>query len=183
MTARTTDTELPKLIKAIKQIVDDYTDVKGIIHAVSYKLANSIMEGVASPRLITHNSSDRQEVIDRFMSSSDPLILVSPSLERGISLEDELCRVIIICKAPYLYLGDKIVSARLYSGKIGQSWYTATMLLTILQMAGRGVRSKDDFADTYILDQKAKEAITLNPGFLPTWWLDALEFELPRKNK
>jgi len=50
-------------------------------------------------------------------------------------------------------------------------------------MAGRGVRSKDDFADTYILDQKAKEAITLNPGFLPTWWLDALEFELPRKNK
>jgi Rad3-related DNA helicase len=183
MTARTTDTELPKLIKAIKQIVDDYTDVKGIIHAVSYKLANSIMEGVASPRLITHNSSDRQEVIDRFMSSSDPLILVSPSLERGISLEDELCRVIIICKAPYLYLGDKIVSARLYSGKIGQSWYTATMLLTILQMAGRGVRSKDDFADTYILDQKAKEAITSNPGFLPTWWLDALEFELPTRLK
>jgi hypothetical protein len=50
-------------------------------------------------------------------------------------------------------------------------------------MAGRGVRSKDDFADTYILDQKAKEAITSNPGFLPTWWLDALEFELPTRLK
>jgi len=46
-------------------------------------------------------------------------------------------------------------------------------------MAGRGCRSMDDTADTYILDLKVKEAIQKNPGFLPSWWLDALEFEKP----
>ena len=181
MTAKTTDTELPKLIKAIKQIVDNYPDVKGIIHAVSYKLSNSIMEGVASPRLITHNSSNRQEVIDRFMSSSDPLILVSPSLERGISLEEDLCRLIIVVKAPFLNLADKIVSARLYSGKMGNAWYTSTMLLTFLQCCGRGVRSKDDKADCYVLDEQLKNALLRNPSFLPEWFLSAIEFELPKK--
>jgi len=179
MTAKTTDMELPKLIEAVKCIVDHYPDQKGIIHAVSYALANKIIEGVDNSRLITHNSKDRQEVIDEFVESTEPLVLISPSLERGISLEEEKCRFIIICKAPFLYLGDKIVAARLYSSKIGQMWYTSSMLLTVLQMAGRGVRSKDDTADTYILDLKVKEAIQKNPGFLPSWWLDALEFEKP----
>ncbi len=181
MTAKTTDVELPKLVSAVSRIVNAYPDVKGIIHAVSYKLAQSIMSGVNNPRLITHNSTDRQDVIDNFIASTKPLILVSPSLERGISLDEDKARLVIIIKAPYLYLGDKIVSARLYSSKIGNAWYTATMLLTILQMSGRAVRSKDDTADTYILDLKAKEAIQKNPTFLPLWWLEALEFELPAR--
>ena len=179
MTSKTTDIELPKLIGMIKQIVDNYPDVKGIIHAVSYKLASKIIEGVDNKRLITHNTTDRQDVIDHFINSKDPLILVSPSLERGISLEEDLCRLIIIAKCPYLYLGDRVVSARLYGSRMGQSWYTATMLLTILQMSGRGVRSKDDKADCYILDLQAKNAITKYPSFLPSWWLEAVEFDLP----
>jgi Rad3-related DNA helicase len=179
MTAKTTNMELPKLISAVKLIVDHYPDVKGIIHAVSYSLANKIIDGVDSLRLITHNSKDRQEVIDRFTTSDEPLVLISPSLERGISLEEDKCRFIIICKAPFLYLGDKVVNARLFSSKIGQMWYTSSMLLTVCQMAGRGVRSSEDTADTYILDLKVKEAIQKNPSFLPSWWLDALEFEKP----
>ena len=181
MTAKTTEAELPKLISAVKTIVDAYPDVKGIIHAVSYKLAESIISGVNNPRLITHNSHDRQEVIDNFIESSEPLILVSPSLERGISLDEDKCRLIIILKAPFLSLGDKIISSRLYSSHIGQQWYTATMLLTILQMCGRGIRSKDDKADTFILDTQAKKAIQSYPSFLPSWWLEALEFQMPTK--
>jgi Rad3-related DNA helicase len=179
MTAKTTDMELPKLIEAVKCIVDHYPDQKGIIHAVSYALANKIIEGVNNSRLITHNSKDRQEVIDEFVGSNEPLVLISPSIERGLSLEEDKCRFVIICKAPFLYLGDRVTVARLYSSKIGQMWYTSSMLLTVLQMAGRGVRSNDDTADTYILDLKVKEAIQKNPGFLPSWWLDALEFEKP----
>lgn len=179
MTAKTTDMELPKLVEAVKSIINHYPDQKGIIHAVSYSLKDKIIEGLDSSRLITHNSKDRQEVIDEFIASDKPLVLISPSLERGISLEDDKCRFIIICKAPFLYLGDRVTAARLYSSKIGQMWYTSTMLLTVCQMAGRGVRSKEDAADTYILDLKVKEAIQKNPGFLPSWWLDALEFEKP----
>jgi Rad3-related DNA helicase len=70
MTAKTTETELPVLITAIRHIIDCYPDVKGIIHCVSYALANKIMVGVNSSRFITHNSLDRQQVIDKFIQST-----------------------------------------------------------------------------------------------------------------
>jgi len=179
LTAKTTEIELPKLVSAIRTITACRPSVKGICHAVSYSLAHKIVDQLGDPRFITHNSSDRQQVLDEFIESDKPLILVSPSLERGVSLEEDKCRMVIICKAPYLNLGDRIISQRLYSSKIGNEWYKATMLLTLLQMAGRGVRSKTDFAETFILDFQAKQAIQQRPGFLPKWWLDAVEFELP----
>jgi Rad3-related DNA helicase len=179
MTAKTTDMELPKLVEAVKQIISQYPSQRGVIHAVSYALANKIIEGVDSVRLITHGAKDRQEVIDQFTSSDEPLVLVSPSVERGLSLEDEKCRFIIIAKCPYLSLGDKVTAARLYSSKLGQIWYGSNAALTVVQMAGRAVRSNIDQADTYILDLKVKELILKNPSWFPEWWLDALEFEKP----
>lgn len=180
LTAKTADVEIPKLIPAIREIAASRPTSKGICHAVSYSLAHKIVDAMKDPRFITHNSSDRQETLDRFIASPEPLILVSPSLERGVSLDGDKCRLVIIAKAPYLSLGDKIISARLYQTKIiGNEWYKATMLLTILQMAGRGVRSADDYAETFILDEQAKQAITSRPGFLPSWWLDAVEFRMP----
>lgn len=180
LTSKTIDTEFPKLLTAIREIVQLRPNVKGICHAVSYSLAHKIVDEMKDPRFITHNSSDRQDVLNKFIESKEPLILVSPSLERGVSLEEDKCRLVIIAKAPYLYLGDKIVSARLYTTKqIGNEWYKATMLLTVLQMAGRGVRSNVDYAETFILDEQVRNTITSHPGFLPDWWLDALEFRLP----
>jgi Rad3-related DNA helicase len=97
-----------------------------------------------------------------------------------VSLEEDKCRLIIIAKAPYLSLGDRIISTRLYSSKgIGNDWYKATMMLTLLQMAGRGVRSRTDYAETFILDDQARKAILERPKFLPEWFLDALISELP----
>jgi len=179
MTAKTTDMELPKLVEAVKQILNQYPTQKAVIHAVSYALANKIMEGVDSTRLITHGSKDRQEVIDRFTNSDEPLILVSPSIERGLSLEEDKCRLIIIVKCPYLSLGDKVTAARLYSSKLGQIWYGSNAALTVVQMAGRAVRSNMDQADTYILDLKVKELILKNPSWFPGWWIDSVEFEKP----
>ena len=181
LTYKTMDVEIPKLIPAIRSIVDSRPNSKGIIHAVSYTLAHKIVDLMNSPRYITHNSTDRQEVLDRFMESDEPLILVSPSLERGVSLEDDKARLVIIAKSPYLSLADKIVSARLYSSKLGSDWYKATMMLTVLQMAGRAVRSAEDYAECFILDEQVEQAITSRPGFLPGWFMDALEFRLPDK--
>jgi Rad3-related DNA helicase len=130
-------------------------------------------------RYITHNSDNRQQILDLFMKSDLPLVLVSPSLERGTSLADDLCRLVIIAKAPYLSLGDKIVSARLYSSRMGSDWYKATMMLTVLQMSGRAVRSATDYAECFILDDQIQQAITSRPGFLPSWWIEACEFRLP----
>jgi Rad3-related DNA helicase len=132
---------------------------------------------VNNSRLITHNSKDRQEVIDEFVGSNEPLVLISPSIERGLSLEEDKCRFIIIAKCPYLSLGDKVTAARLYSSKIGQIWYGSNAALTVIQMSGRAVRSNTDQADTYLLDMKIKELILKNPSWFPEWWLDSLNFD------
>jgi Rad3-related DNA helicase len=174
LTAKTMDIETPKLVNRIREIVCSHPDEKGLIHAVSYKLANLITDSLSMPRVITHNSRDRQEVLDRFRQSDLPLVLVSPSCERGVSLEDDLCRFVIVAKAPWLYLGDKIVAARVYSSRLGQEWFAATMLLTVLQMTGRAMRSEWDYCESFILDAQFRQTYLLRMSWLPAWWREAV---------
>ena len=176
LTGKTMEAETPKLVAEIKNILNLHPDEKGLIHAVSYKLAGAIADGLNSDRVVIHDSKDRQEALDRFMNSGDPLVLISPSMERGVSLEMDLCRFIIVAKAPFLYLGDKIVAARVYSSKLGNEWYAATMLSTVLQMTGRGMRSADDTCVSYILDEQFQRVFNKRPLFLPPWWRDAVSW-------
>ena len=174
LTAATMEQELPKLCKEIRRIINEHPNDKGIIHGVSYKLSRAIVEGVGDSRLFVHGSSDRQDALDRFIDSDDPLVLVSPSMERGVSLDGDKARFVIVAKAPYLSLGDKVVKTRIYSSKWGNLWYIATMLLTVLQMAGRGMRSADDYCETYILDKQFDKALSEHPTMLPLWWREAI---------
>ena len=174
LTNKTMDTEVPKIVDRVGEILDEHPNEKGIIHAVSYKLANTIHDSVKSPRLIVHSSGTRQEKINEFVASKGNLVLISPSLERGVSLDDDLCRFIIIAKMPFLYLGDKIVSRRVYGSKAGNLWYAATALLTVLQMSGRGMRSEKDWCSTYILDEQFERVLNKYPQILPVWWRDGI---------
>lgn len=174
ITSKTKDVEYQKLIPEIRRILAHHENEKGLIHCVSYELGKMIMNEIDDKRLMIHNSNDRQSVLDYFINSPDPDVLVSPSMDRGVSFNDDLCRFIIIAKAPFLYLGDKVVAARINSGKIGNDWYQATMLLTILQMTGRGMRSETDRCECYILDEQIQRVINKRPLFLPEWWRDAL---------
>jgi ATP-dependent DNA helicase DinG len=176
LTGKTMDAEVPKLVSRIKEIVTTHPTSKGLIHGVSYKLSQAIINGVDSPRLLIHNSTNRQETLSLFMESEQPYVLVSPSMERGISLEMDLCRFIIVAKAPFAYLGDKIVSARVYGSQLGREWYSATMLLTVLQATGRGMRSADDFCESYILDAQFKRVYEQKPMFLPMWWRESVSW-------
>jgi Rad3-related DNA helicase len=174
LTNKTMVAEVPKLVKEIKRIIAAHPTEKGLIHAVSYKLANQIIEGVDNPRLITHNSNDRQDQLDMFMDSDQPYVMVSPSMERGINLPMDACRFVIVAKAPWMYMGDKIVAARVYSGNVGKDWYQASMLLTVLQGSGRGMRSEDDFCEVWILDAQFQRVYQQRPLLIPSWWREAV---------
>ena len=174
LTYKTMDEEVPKLIKGIKEVLAKHPNEKGLIHCVSYGLANKIME-IGDPRLVTHNGGDKIDTIDMFKSSPDPLVLVSPSSERGLSLDDDYCRFIIWAKAPFLNLKDKLVQSRLYAGgKVGQQWYASHMLLTVVQGCGRGTRSKTDRCLSYILDKQIANGFTKNGRMLPGWFREAV---------
>lgn len=167
--------ETPKIVEAVEQVLTDHPDVKGIIHTVSYSLTQAIME-IESPRLITHDATNKQEVIQKFRDSIRPLILVSPSSERGLDLPDESCRLIIMVKAPFLSLGDKFVSKRVYSSRTGQKWYISDLLMTIEQAASRGMRHQEDFCTVICLDKQIIRAITDNPGIVSEYFRESLIF-------
>lgn len=170
------DVEVPKVIKEVKNILLKHPNERGLIHGVSYRLSKQIFDGVADPRLLIHDSSNRQMVVESFLSSEKNTVLISPSLERGISLDYDKARFQIILKMPWLSLGDKIVAARVYSSKMGNEWFQASALLTVLQMCGRACRSDDDFSITYILDYQFKKVLLQKPRYLPEWFREAIEF-------
>lgn len=164
------DTETPKVIAAVKKILDRHPNERGLIHTVSYRLGQAIIDGVKSPRLIMHTSENRQDVINSFANKGKSYLpndacLVSPSAERGLDFSDDLCRFVIVAKAPYKNLADKITNARLYaSGSVGKLWYVSDMACCVEQMSGRGVRSKNDYCSVYLLDEKINEMYMKQPS-------------------
>lgn len=162
MSAKTFDEEFPKLAKEIIRICDDHKDEKGLIHTNSYRLATMIMEECnRSGRMVTHNGKDKIEQIEAFKKSDRPLVMVSPSMDRGVSLDGDLCRFTIVAKAPFPDLSNKQTSARLYGGgEVGRFWYRAMTAQTIEQCVGRGMRSADDRCECYMLDTYIAEMIS-----------------------
>ena len=147
---------------------------KGIIHTVNYSLANLLKD--LDPRLIIHNSFDKEKLFQKFLASQDG-VWVSPSSLRGIDLPGDLCRWIIFLKAPYADLSDLVTSARAYSGKFGALWYKSTCAQGIVQGAGRGVRNEKDWCKVYIFDEAIKTLIIQNASLFPSWFREAIVFE------
>jgi Rad3-related DNA helicase len=140
------------MMDAIKAVMDKYPNVKGIIHSNSYVLAKQIME-IGDIRLMAHDNKNKEEMLKLFMESDKPIVFVSPSCVRGLSLKDDMARFGICVKMPFMNTQDKAIAARLYgSGKRGKAWYNSEAGQAVLQMAGRHVRSHTDWGDFWILD-------------------------------
>ncbi len=165
---------LPALATKVASLLDKHKNDKVLIHTVSYKIASYLLKNVKTDRFITHTSTDRAEVLDKYKKSSRPLVLVSPSMDRGVDLPYDQCRVVIIAKVPYPDLGDKQISQRIYRSKDGNPWYAHKTVSKIIQMSGRATRSSSDYSTTYILDEQFKKIYTENRRFFPEWWRESL---------
>ncbi len=172
---KTFDKEVPKAVKKIKEILEKHPGEKGVIHTVSYKLNKIIMDKVDSPRLITHDGRNRAEQIDYFKRTDKPAVIVSPSITRGVDFPGDQCTFIIIAKAPFKSLADKLTNSRVYGSKIGQLWYRSITAQETVQACGRGVRSKTDQCTTYIIDTQLVNLILDNRDLFPRYFLDALD--------
>lgn len=168
----------PAIAQAIQTVVGKHPNSRILIHTVSYSLNNfiedTLRQGDSLFRVITyHSASEKQRAIDTYLST-DSAIFLAPSLDRGIDLPQDDCRVIVVCKVPFPSLGDKQVSARMHT-KGGQQWYAVRTVRSLVQMTGRGMRSADDFCESYILDKLFLENIwRRHRNLIPKWWADAL---------
>ena len=164
MTQKEIDRSLPKLAEAISSIMKQHKDEKGIIHAHSYKIAKYLKENIRSSRILIHDASNRDEVLKKHLSSENPTILLSPSMTEGVDLQQESSRFQIVCKVPYPYLGDKLVKKRMNKW---DWWYPLQTAKTIVQSVGRSIRSSEDYAVTYILDENWNYFYKRNRNIFP----------------
>ena len=150
MSAKFINGTLPQMAKAVRQILNEHKNVKGIIHCHTYKVANYLKKHVRSKRLLVHDSSNRDAVLEKHKLSRDATVLLSPSMAEGVDLKGDASRFQIICKVPYPYLGDKIVKKRMYKFP---DWYPLQVAKTVVQSVGRSIRNSEDQAVTYTLDR------------------------------
>ncbi len=173
--------------RAIVEICRNHEQDRVLVHTVSHALADVIagvcLEGLGERKVLRTSStagpSARNEIIERYRATPGA-VLIAPGLERGVDLKDEDCRVMVVAKMPYPNLGDAQVSARMNSGREGQQWYATETVRSLVQMTGRGVRTPEDWATSYILDAGMRDFSAKNARLFPAWWTEALDRNYPR---
>jgi ATP-dependent DNA helicase DinG len=179
MARRHQDGTLPLLVQAIKSVLSEsHPAEKGIVHTHTHKINEYLVRNLAdfSNRIVTYRDSrDRERAIEAHRSSSRPTVLFSPGMAEGLDLKDHLSRFQIVCKVPYPYL-DEYTKSRM---KLDPDWYQWRTAVTLVQATGRSVRSKEDYAVTYILDSDFVRFVAQNKNSLPRWWIYAIRW--PKK--
>ena len=173
-TNKNIDNALPRITKKIEEILSKYPHDKGLIHTVSYDTQKYIMQNINTDRFMTHSIADRADVLDKFKVAQGPKVLLSPSMDRGIDLPGDQCRFVVIAKVPYPYLGDPQISKRIHGAYDGNNWYAHKTISKIIQMAGRGVRSVDDYADTFIIDSQFDRLYREHTRLFLPWFKKAI---------
>lgn len=166
-----------KYIEALVDILEIHKDDWGIIHTGSFAIAEWLvneLNGKFIPHSIRHHNPksghNRMGVINSFMTSKTPSILISPSITEGLDLKDNLSRFAIFAKVPFPNLADKWIKRRM---EISNRWYQRKTLTNIIQGSGRVVRSPTDWGVTYIMDGSFGYLYSQSYHMVCPWWKKA----------
>jgi Rad3-related DNA helicase len=146
---RTSVDDWREITTRIENTVDAFPVMRALIHSVSFKRAKEITDAASDPsRFILSSSHNGVEQFNAYLNRPNS-ILVSPSIAEGVDLPDDLCRLICIPKIPFENPNDPLNKAR----KATDNSYLARRAAdTVMQMAGRGMRSADDWVVIAIYD-------------------------------
>jgi len=178
MTAKLMSQNLPKAVDEIVRIAKEHEGMRGLIHCTSFKngisLSNMLRGSEIADRMIYHTSEiDRNELIRMMMNEETPedSIVVSPSLTRGADLKGNRLRFGILMKVPY----PNTMDARIRIRSKDFRWYSLIALREVCQSVGRGMRSSDDWCDTYVLDAGFKGLMNgIVKKRVPNWLSEAV---------
>lgn len=152
MTYSMKDENMPKVVDLIDRILAFHQNQKGIIHTGSYEFSRKLFSYANQEtrnRLLCYSDSKNKEYyLDEFGYSSNK-VLAGPTLTTGLNMPDDDCRFMIIMKVPYPSLGDQLVKAK---KNVIAGWYDGETFKTMIQSFGRGIRHKNDWCVTYVID-------------------------------
>jgi len=163
--------DIDKLAKNIDMLIGMNKGMNGIIHTVSFKLANEIKDrSKYAHKMIV--SGDRSDILEFLDPSNKGNIVLSPSIVKGYDFKGDMSRFQIIAKCPFPFLGDALVAL---NAKERPDWYARKAILSLVQSCGRSIRGVDDWANTYIIDTNFLRLIRDNHDIFPDWFVESLE--------
>ena len=160
----------------IDEILSKHKNQKGLILTSSRFRCKNIVKNLSSKNKkrvrICHARNPygktQDDIIKEHTKSKDG-VLVSSSLWQGVDLKDDLSRFQIIAKAPYPNYTEKWVESKMERYPL---WYTSQTITKILQGLGRSIRSKQDWAVTYILDSAVEPLLNNSKNLVPKSYYD-----------
>jgi Rad3-related DNA helicase len=156
-----------RLRAAIKRILAENPNTKGIIHTSSFLFSDEVAR-VHDPRLLVQKRGDDQkELLDRHFADPRPTVLVSPSMTEGVDLKGSRGEWQVLLKVPYPHLKDVVVERKM---ALDPSWYAWKTVGVMCQAAGRCVRGEADRAKTYVLDACFEDLLRSGGRFFPEYW-------------
>lgn len=168
------DETLPNLANIVEAIMDEHKGEKGIIHTRTFKIANYLQTKIKSKRILIHDSTNKQEILEKYMKSKKDTVLLSPSSTEGLDLKGDLSRFQIVCKLHWPFLGDDLVKKRMNKYDY---WYAYQAVKSLVQARGRSIRNADDYAVTYILDNAFERLFAKNINLFPKSFKDCLHMD------
>lgn len=143
------DSTFPNAMKDVRRVIDAYQGKRGIIHTTSYALQKRMYELFQyDDRCIFMTPENKTESLLMF-SMTPGAVLFSPTLMEGFDGKGDLLRFQVIMKIPYASLADLQIKMK---KDLDPEWYTWQAVKAIIQALGRGMRSEDDWCDTYVID-------------------------------
>jgi Rad3-related DNA helicase len=166
----------PLLTQAVNKIVRQHTGERGIIHTHNFAIMDHLIrrcDGEVKRRFLDQRKfGGNKKAMLRKHGESRDTILIAPAMHEGIDLIDGLSRFQIICKVPYPNCFDDEQLARRV--EVDRPYYTWLTALKLVQSYGRSVRSKTDYAETYILDESIYKFMDDARKMLPGWFKEAI---------
>ena len=173
------------IMDKLNELAEVNYNKKGLVHTASYGRATRILDSInpddhpyLDNNVYVHNQEKEAEDEINDWQDSDKDIFLSPSVMEGIDLRDESCRWQVLLKVPYPPQSSRI-QHMLNNEEYGWSEYKERTLLRVVQSYGRAVRSKDDWADMFILDEDFNKLISERTP--PKWFSEAVTDKKPEE--
>ena len=165
----------------IDEILSRHKNQRGLILTSSRVRCENIVKNLSSKnksRLrICHarnpDGKTQDDVIKEHANSKDG-VLISSSLWQGVDLKDNLSRFQIIAKSPYPNYTEKWVESKMERYPL---WYPSQTITKILQGFGRSIRSKHDWATTYVLDSAVEPLLNNSKNLVPRSYYDVFGWD------
>jgi ATP-dependent DNA helicase DinG len=158
-------------VAQIDNIIRPRLGRKGIVHTVSYDRSRRLLQqSHYQEHFYTHVTATTAEVLAKFRRAQPPAVLVSPSVSTGYDFPGDECRWQIIGKIAFANTQSEVIKARTASDP-AYSPYLAVQEL--VQATGRGMRSEQDWCESFIVDNSIKYIVGKWREFLPRWWIES----------